>query len=111
MGEEGREKERERERESNNAWRRRDEKDGRTRGEGSMPVARATTAPDLHPSWTILLSPAPFTRTNWDEVSSRIPGLISKGYIVFRLKPKRGNVERQPYPIELSNLDLMYILF
>lgn len=76
-----------------------------------MPVARATTAPDLHPSWTILLSPAPFTRTNWDEVSSRIPGLISKGYIVFRLKPKRGNVERQPYPIELSNLDLMYILF
>ena len=79
--------ERERERETNNMWRRRDEKDGRTRGEGSMPVARATTAPDLHPSWTILLSPAPFTRTNENEKSSRISGAISRGgYIALQIE-------------------------
>lgn len=78
---------RKRERETNNMWWRRDEKDGRTRGEGSMPVARATTAPDLHPSWTILLSPAPFTRTNENEKSSRISGAISRrGYIALQIE-------------------------
>ena len=93
-------------------WRRRDEKDGRTRGEGSMPVARATTAPDLHPSWTILLSPAPFTGTNWDEVSSRMNRFLEVTPCL-RLKPKRGKRRNIVNLIQLSssNLDLVYTPF
>ncbi|KAK9308743.1 hypothetical protein QLX08_001357 [Tetragonisca angustula] len=67
-----------------------------------MPVARATTVPDLHPSWTILLSPAPFTGTNWDEVSSRMDRFL-EFTPSLRLKPKRGkcrNTHCQPHPIE-----------
>ncbi|CAD1477383.1 unnamed protein product, partial [Heterotrigona itama] len=102
-GRKSRETERQRQRETNNMWRRRDEKDGRTRGEGSMPVARATTAPDLHPSWTILLSPAPFTGTNWDE----------RLRLCLRLKPKRGKRRNTVNLIQLSssNSDLVYTPF
>ncbi|KOX76423.1 hypothetical protein WN51_12104 [Melipona quadrifasciata] len=87
----------------------RGEKDGRTRGEGSMPVARATTVPDLHPSWTILLSPAPFTGTNWDEVSSRMDRFLEVAPRL-RLKPKRGKRRNTVNLIQLSssNLDLVY---